>query len=315
MIITKINFQNKELLSGNNYYKTHKKSKIGTMFVSLFLAAAVGAGVNAGIHNADNVSKDIEVIDPYVAPFSASVSTESINDMNIVLNDCDCSNTLFTDVVDILESDGLNVTTTRDCNNINIDNCTVITLDQQYSAGEGTLIFAPFNNTRLGHSDSLAIAMRTAFDQNGFLVGDILCSQVGYRMNDDGTISSYVPTASEDAIDDEKDTSFVTISFGTKNVNAEWVAKSIENGLARQKYYLDNYDSQTDLIYRASGGDTLENVALYFDNDKANLIAYNNLQSDDLKDSQTIINSNIKDYDVFNRDSNFDIDGNKTKAY
>ena len=283
------------------------------MFVSLFLAAAVGAGVNSGISSINNDDKD--VIEPYVTPFSASVSLESINDMNIILNDCDCSNTLFTDIVDILENDGLNITTTSDCNDINNDNCTVITLDQQYSAGESTLIFAPFNNTRLGHSDSLAIAMKSAFDQNGFLVEDILCSQVGYSMNDDGTISSYVPTMSEAAIDDEKDVSFVTISFGTHNVNAAWVAKSIENGLARQKYYLDNYDSQTDLIYHASGDDTLENVALYFDTDKASLIAYNNLQSEDLMDSQAIVNSNTKDYDVFNRDSNFLIDGNKTKAY
>ena len=310
MIITKINFQNKELLSGNNCYKTHKKSKIGTMLVSLLLAAAVTTGVSSSIKE-----QSAEVIDPYVAPFSASVSTEDINDMNIILNDCDCGNTFFTDVVDILESDGINVTKTSDCSDINKDNCTVITLDHQYSAGEGTLIFAPYNNARLGHSDSLAISMRSAFDQNGFLVGDILCSQIGYQVNDDGTVSSTVPTPTECAIDDDKDASFVTISFGTQTTNAEWVAKSIENGLARQKYYLDNYDSQTDLIYRANSGDTVENVALYFGNEKSSLIAYNDLYSGDLTDSQAVINSNVKDYDVFNRDSVFDIDGNKTKAY
>lgn len=306
----KIDFQNKDLLNGNNCYKTNRKSKIGTMLAALFLAAAVSAGINSSIQN-----KDVEVIEPYVAPFSASVSTEEINDMNIILNDCDCGNTFFKDVVDILESDGIKVTTTTNCCDINNDNCTVITLDHQYSAGEGTIIFAPYNNSRIGHSDSLAISMRTAFDQNGFIVGDIACSQIGYIVNDDGTVTSTVPTPTEAAIDDEKDTSFVTISFGTQTTNAEWVAKSIENGLARQKYYLDNYDSQTDLIYHANSGDSVENVALYFGTEKSSLIAYNGLTSGEIYDSQAVINSNVKDYEVFNRDSVFDIDGNKTKAY
>lgn len=310
MIITKINFQNKDLLNGNNCYKTNRKSKIGTMVLSLALAAAVTAGINSNINKADR-----EIYEPYIAPFNASVSVSDINSMNIILNDSDCGNTFFTDVVEILREDGLTVETTSDCMDINKDNCTVITLDHMYSAGECTVIFAPYDNTRLGNSDSLAVSMRSAFDQNGFLVSSILCSQVGYEELENGDVSPYVPTSTEKAIDSDRTTSFVTISFGTQNNNAEWVAKSIENGLARQKYYLDNYDNQTDLIYRASSSDSLEAVSDYFGTDKHSLKSYNSLDSEDLYDSQAIVNSSIKDYPVFNRNSVFDIDGNKTKAY
>lgn len=59
----------------------------------------------------------------------------------------------------------------------------------------------------------------------------------------------------------------------------------------------------------------MENISNYFGTDKTSLKAYNGITSDDLSDSQTIINSNISNYEVFNRDSVFDIDGNKTKAY
>lgn len=307
----KINFQNKDLLNGNNNYKTHRKSKVGTMVVALFMAAAVGAGITNNLTS----KNEVEIVEPYVAPFSASVSIEDINDMNVILNDCDCGNTFFSDVVENLENDGLKFRITSNCSDINLDNCTVITLDHQYSAGEGTIIFAPYNNSRIGNSDSLAISMQTAFDQNGFIVGDIACSQIGYSVNEDGTVNSSVPTPTEEAIGDEKDTSFVTISFGTQTVNAEWVAKSIENGLARQKYYLDNYDSQTDLIYRTNSGDSVDNVALYFGNEKSKLIAFNELTNKEFYDSQAVVNANVKDYEVFNRDSIFDIDGNKTKAY
>lgn len=310
MIITKINFQNKDLLSGNNCYKSNRKSKVGIALVSLALATAVVTGTNSVVNKPER-----DIIEPYVAPFSASVSASDINSMNIILNDCDCGNTFFTDVVEILKNDGLSVETTSDCADINRDNCTVITLDHQYSAGECTIVFAPYDNTRLGNSDSLAISMKCAFDQNGFLVSDILCSQVGYEELENGDVSANVPTATEDAIDNGKTTSFVTISFGTQNNNAEWVAKSIENGLARQKYYLDNYDNQTDLIYRANVNDSLDNVSDYFGTDRRSLKKYNNMLSDDFYDSQAIINSNIKNYPVFNRNSVLDIDGNKTKAY
>lgn len=310
MIITKINFQNKDLLSGNNCYKSNRKSKVGIALVSLALATAVVIGTNSVVNIPER-----DIIEPYVAPFSASVSASDINSMNIILNDCDCGNTFFTDVVEILKNDGLSVETTSDCADINRDNCTVITLDHQYSAGAGTVIFAPYDNARMGNSDSLAISMKCAFDQNGFFVDDILCSQVGYVEDENGNVSTTVPTSTECAIDSEKDTSFVVISFGTQNNNAEWVAKSVENGLARQKYYLDSYDNRADLIYRADSGELVENISNYFGTDKTSLKAYNGITSDDLSDSQTIINSNISNYEVFNRDSVFDIDGNKTKAY
>ena len=277
----------------------------------MFLAGAVAVGVSSD--HRDSLAN--EVFDPYVAPFSANVSLDEINSLNIILNDNDCSNTFFEEVVSKLRDDGIRCTITKNCLDINQDGCTIITLDQQYSAGYATLIFAPYDNSRLGHSDSLALSMQIAFNQNGFFADELLCGQVGFEKDEDGTIHCCVPTDTEKAINADKDTSFVTISFGTNNINAEWVAKSIENGLSRHKYYLDSYENQTDLVYRASSIDDIEVVSNYFGSNINQLTSFNHIQNDHLDDSQAVINPYVSEMDVFKKTSEFEIDGVKTKAY
>ena len=277
----------------------------------MLLAGAIAVGVSSDARN----PLSNEVIDPYVAPFSASVSLDEINSLNIILNDNDCSNAFFEEVVQKFQEDGIRCTVTKGCIDINQDGCTVITLDQQYSAGYGTVVFAPYDNTRLGHSDSLALSMQTAFYQNGFIADSLSCGQFGFEKDEDGTIHYSVPTDTEKAIDQDKETSFVTISFGTRNLNAEWVAKSIENGLARQKYYLNSYENQTDLVYRANSSDDLEVVSQYFGADVDALTSYNKIQSTQFDEAQAVVNPYVSEMDVFSHHSEFDIDGVKTKAY
>ena len=248
-----------------------------------------------------------------VVPLNANVNSEDINKLNIILNNHSCSEELFEEICSILKEDNIQFQRDDNSNNVNQDNSTIITLDQEYSVGDETIIFAPYNNTRVGNSDSLALAMYSAFDQNGFLLGKIICSKIGY--NDDEKIEASVPTDTEKNIDEGCDSSFVTISFGNQNISAKWVAKSIENGLARQKYYLDNYDSHTDLIYRASKDDSIDVVSDYFGTDSTKLKLFNKMENDSFKDSQTIINPDIVNIEVFDRDSLFEISGVKTRAY
>jgi hypothetical protein len=308
----KINLGNKEYFNGEEKLNLKRKAKTGLIVLSMIGvigSTIVGCGNNNNNNNNDN---DIASM---VNTINEDISKDEINQMNIILNDNDCSDSLFQGVCDKLEEDGVIFRTMSSVNSINEDNATIITLDQQYSSGAGTLIFAPFDNTKIGYSDSLALAMQAAFQQNGFFADSILCGMIGYREDENGNITTYVPTDTEEMIDNDSDTSFVTISFGTDNVNSEWVAKSIENGLARQKYYLDNYDLGTDLIYKANSNDDINVVSDYFNSDATTLKEYNNIKDNELRECQTIINPDVVNMEVFNKNSMFSIDTIKTRAY
>ena len=303
----KINLNNSDYFDGTNRFKFKKKAKEGIIITSSI--DIIGSFIIASnINNNENLESMFQ-------PLTAEVSREEINDMNIIINDNDCSNTFFEAICSELEKDGVSFTVTRDNIDIDRDNSIVITLDQQYSSGSSTLIFAPYNNARVGESDSLALSMQAAFLQNGFFADNISIGKVGYVKDDNGKVNGYRPTDTEESIDSNSDTSFVVISFGTQNINAELVAKSIENGLARQKYYLDNYDSRTDLIYRANNGESAQVVADYFGSTVNQLCTYNKLESKDTLSSQAIINPEVQNMDVFNPRSMFSIDEVKTRAY
>lgn len=295
---------NFEKIDGHSKYKLNRNSKIGTILAFISIGAIISS------LGGDKIPEK-----KFNMPTTCDVSLSDVNDMNIIINDNSCSEAFFNNVCDILRQDGIIFDTTSNCIDINNDNSTVVTLDQQYSSGANTLIFAPYSNTRLGNSDSLALSMKTAFDQNGFFVDDLLCSQFGFEEDEKGNIKYNVATDTEKAIDDDKDTSFVTISFGTYNINADWVAKSIENGLARQKYYLNNYDSDVDLIYSASFGDSIDEVSKYFGTSKAVLTSYNMIKNNTFNDAQAVINPNIEKLDAFDKNNIFEIDDVKTRAY
>ena len=308
MIFTKINIHNTEILGGEENLKVNRKQKIGTIIASSLIAVTILVGSMFGINSHK------QQIEEMIPPFSTSVVLDDINEMNLIINDNNCSDTFFQSVTDILKEDGVNFTTTRDGDNINQNNATIITLDQQYSAGEGTIIFAPYDNARVGNSDSLALAMYAAFYQNGFTVSDISCGKVGYEEDEDGNVHYYLPTSTEKEINEGYDSSFVTISFGTNNLNPEWVAKSIENGLARFVDYRNNYDSQQDLIYRADNGQDAEDVANYFGTSTADLVSFNKLENTKLG-AQTIINPIAGNTEPFNKITIYNIGEVKTRAY
>lgn len=225
--------------------------------------------------------------------------------MNIIINDNDCSDTFFVEVCALLNEAGIIFNTTKQCNGIDIDGSTVITLDQQYNSGNSTMIFAPYDNARTGYSDSLALSMQAAFNQNGMSVNKLYCGKVGYFEDENGNVSSFCPTETEQAIDSLSEVSFVTIALGTDCKDPAIIAEIIKNGLVRQKYYLDNYDKNADLVYRASENDSIENVAEYFCSDTRSLSAINNIKDSSFQESQAIINPNVTGMPVFDKNSVF----------
>lgn len=259
-----------------------------------------------------NINNDL---DSFFSNDSISVSIDSINELHIIMNDSDCSNSFFDDVCSYLSDSGLKFDITRNCINIDEDDCTIITLDQQYNSGFGSLIFAPFDNSRLGDSDSLALATKAAMEQQGIIVDDIISGKVGFRKDDNGNISTLVPTESEEKIDSGKSTSFVTISLGTQNPTVESVAEGIISALIRQKYYLDNYDSRTDLLYRADSGEDASIVADYFGANVDDLATVNNLKDTSVLEAQTIINPNIRTIPSFNPSTTFTAKKESVKTF
>lgn len=312
VIFTKIHFKNRDVLEKDNSYKVTRKSRVGAVFLSLLLASGLSAGYMEHVQQSARENQ----LNSMLSPTSCiEVSIDDLNDMNVILNDNDCSDTFFQDVLSQLREDGLSVTATHNGEDINQNDATVITLDQQYSAGEGTVIFAPYDNARAGHSDSLALSMRAAFLKDGFLADEISCSQTGYFVDSDGHVQYHVPTSTEKAIDQECDSSFVTISFGTKNQDAEKAAKSIESGLARQNYYLNEDDNQSDLIYRAHASDSLEGVAEYFGTDVSQLKQFNGMDASTFSESQAVIHPEVKNIPSFQIFSSFEVTDSKNKTY
>ena len=227
--------------------------------------------------------------------------------MNIIINDNDCSDSFFVEVCNLLNEAGIVFSTTKKCNGIDVDGSTVITLDQQYNSGNNTMIFAPYDNTRTGYSDSLALSMQAAFNQNGQVVNKLYCGKVGYNEDENGNINRFCPTETEQAIDSLSEVSFVTIALGTDCKNPKIVAEILKNGLVRQKYYLDNYDKNADLVYRASESDSIETVANYFSSDIKSLSVINSIKDSSFQDSQAIINPNVIGMPVFDKNSTFNL--------
>ena len=240
------------------------------------------------------------------------VSKDDINDMNIIINDCDCSDVFFNAICNKLKDDGFIIRISKNNQEINVDNSVIITLDQQYNSGINTMIFAPYDNARIGNSDSLVLAMQSSFKQNGFLVNELSAGKLGFREDSNGNVSTLIPTETESALNDNCYANFVTISLGTQNSDYESVAKSIEMGLARQRYYIDNYDSNTDLIYRADSNEKLNVIANYFDSSLHELSSYNNLTGDNIPHSMIIVNPNVKNINIFNENTKLEIKDVKT---
>ena len=216
----------------------------------LDLTSPPGIEISANVPLRDQIFvADDEIAIPYEQEDPINVSLEEVNSLNIIINDNDCREDFINSVCEELDRDGIKYTFTKNGENIDVDNAVVITLDQQYMAGPATVVFAPLQNGRTGNSDALALAAQRAFYEKGFLVDGVACGQMGFRENDNGTISERIPTETESAIGTDKNTSFVTISFGTQNTHAGLTASSIEGMLTRYYSFITSGYHSSDLIY------------------------------------------------------------------
>lgn len=260
-------------------------------------------GYNESIPMRDqNFIDDEEVIVPYEQEEPINVSLEEINSLNIIINDSNCREDFINDVCEELDKDGIKYTFTKNSKDIDIDNAVVITLDQQYMAGPATVVFAPLENGRMGNSDALALAAEKAFYEKGFLVDGIVCGQIGFRENENGTISERIPTQTEDAVGKDKNTSFVTISFGTQNTHAGLTASSIEAMLTRYYSYIKSGYEYEDLIYCVEAGENYDDIAKKLDTSSEELDEFNDTTDESmLLTGETIVNPIVEERREFNK--------------
>ena len=236
---------------------------------------------------------------------SEAISVPDIENLNIIINNNDCGDLFFQKVIDVLANDGFPFRVIHGPLEGDIHNSTIVTLDMLYSAGSSTMIFAPVDNTRDGYSDSLALSMQAGFLENGISNQKIVCGQVGFRRDQDGNVLHSVPTPTEEAIGEDLSTNFVTISFGTEKLDPVRVAKGIESGLLRQKYYLDYYDIGSDLIYHSKAGEDVSSVANYFGSSVRDLCTVNHLKTMDPLEERAIINPEVRKMKVFHSYTTF----------
>ena len=241
---------NIEKLNTDKNMKVRRSPIVG--FIRKFIAIGL-AVASVGMLHQCSVEDDLgtftpesEVVSNYTAPISVGV--DQVNDLNIIINGGNCSDSFISGIAEELAKDGINVSWTQDLEGMNTDNSIVITLDQQYISGPGMVIVGPYQNGRDDNSDALALTMKAGFNEQGFFADEIQCGRTGYEELPDGTVVEMVRSDTEKKVG--PNTSFVELCFGTQNTNPRLVGKAIKLSLARYANYLANEKVSEDLLIR-----------------------------------------------------------------
>ena len=241
---------NVEKLNTDKNMKVRRSPIVG--FIRKFIAIGL-AVASVGMLHQCSVEDDLgtftpesEVVSNYTTPIGVGV--EQVNDLNIIINGGNCSDSFISGIAEELAEDGINVSWTQDLDGMSTDNSIVITLDQQYISGPGMVIVGPYQNGRDDNSDALALTMKAGFNEQGFFADEIQCGRTGYEELPDGTVVEMVRSDTEKKV--SPNTSFVELCFGTQNTNPRLVGKAIKLSLARYANYLANEKVSEDLLVR-----------------------------------------------------------------
>ena len=293
----KIDFRGRNLLeSSKRKYNLSRKIKIGV------ITAALVVGIPGLMFLNKNNNQETDFGNPAPGPEyyhevvqedPIETTLDQINSLNIIINDNDCADAFITDIYEKLEEDGIQFKKAVKDKGVQENDAVVITLDQQYMAGPGVLVLAPYYNDNKGDSDALALALDTALYEKGFLTQGIECGIRGFREDENGNVMQRIPTSTEEKIGRNTNSSYATITFGTNNANTELVTSAIENALARYYSYVSTYNLQEDLIYRAQKDETLDDIAKKY-NTTSNYIKVNNgIITDEVQTDTAIKNPKV----------------------
>lgn len=245
--------------------KLTKKLK-GPILAGTIAASVTVFGSQALFHVSDqNTEQPSDLLSDRVI----SVSTDDINDLNLIVNDNDCGNAFFVDICDYLEKQGLDFITSKQNDNLKYEDATIITLDQQMMSGEGITFIGPKQDGTANHSEALLKAMQVTFHTRGWDT----TSEAGiaeYQTLDNGEIS-YVTVPSPTEVDSLDSSAQVTVAIGTTpdGYTTQKIAEDLMLSLARYQDYLKNVSNYVQIDKNATGLH-MQNDNSYYFNDQIN---------------------------------------------
>ena len=210
------------------------KKKIGKIVA---LGTLTGVIIANGQKDPSDVNNDL---DSMVSDNTLEVSIDDINDnLSLIINDNDCGNAFFEDFCQSLEEQGIEFRTSRSNDNLDYENSTVITLDQQMVAGEGIALVGPQKDGTANHSEALLMSMLVTLHNDGWEANAIAGISQYQSLDNGDVIYTTVPSPTEQAA--TKSDAQITLAIGTMPADAtiDKLAKDVTVALGRYSNYFD----------------------------------------------------------------------------
>ena len=236
------------------------KKKIGKIVA---LGALTGVIIANGQKDPSDVNNDL---DSMVSDSTLEVSIDDINDnLSLIINDNDCGNAFFEDFCQSLEEQGIEFRTSRSNDNLDYENSTVITLDQQMVAGEGIALVGPQKDGTANHSEALLMSMLVTLHNDGWDANAIAGISQYQSLDNGDVIYTTVPSPTEQMA--TKSDAQITVAIGTMPTDAttEKLAKDVTVALGRYSHYLMNDAKDVEIIADPKSVHAEYDNSYYFD--------------------------------------------------
>ena len=236
------------------------KKKIGKIVA---LGALTGVIIANGQKDPSDVNNDL---DSMVSDSTLKVSIDDINDnLSLIINDNDCGNAFFEDFCQSLEEQGIEFLTSQANDNLDYENSTVITLDQQMVAGEGIALVGPQKDGTANHSEALLMSMLVTLHNDGWDANAIAGISQYQSLDNGDVIYTTVPSPTEQMA--TKSDAQITVAIGTMPTDAttEKLAKDVTVALGRYSHYLMNDAKDVEIIADPKSVHAEYDNSYYFD--------------------------------------------------
>ena len=236
------------------------KKKIGKIVTLGVLSGVI-------IANGQNDSSKVNIdLDNMVSDSTLEVSIDDINDsLNLIINDNDCGNAFFENFCQSLENQGVEFLTSRANDNLDYENSTVITLDQQMVTGEGIALVGPQKDGTANHSEALLMSMLVTLHNDGWDANAIAGISQYQSLDNGDVIYTTVPSPTEQMA--TKSDAQITVAIGTMPTDAttEKLAKDVTVALGRYSHYLMNDAKDVEIIADPKSVHAEYDNSYYFD--------------------------------------------------
>ena len=236
------------------------KKKIGKIVA---LGALTGVIIANGQKDPSDVNNDL---DSMVSDSTLEVSIDDINDnLSLIINDNDCGNAFFEDFCQSLEEQGIEFLTSQANDNLDYENSTVITLDQQMVAGEGIALVGPQKDGTANHSEALLMSMLVTLHNDGWDANAIAGISQYQSLDNGDVIYTTVPSPTEQMA--TKSDAQITVAIGTMPTDAttEKLAKDVTVALGRYSNYLINDEKHVEIVSEPNSVHAEYDNSYYFD--------------------------------------------------